>query len=262
MSSRDQALIADPAAAWDSAATAWDDFVEAGLDYWRTEVHGPSLLNACGDVAGQRALDLGCGQGWFSRQLAARGARVEAVDMSEGQIANARRHEAARPLGITYHHLDATRIAERWPAGHFDLVTACMALQDTPHAGQILTAARRVLTPEGRMAFSIVHPLASAPHHQWQQNDEDANVAMCVGRYFESGPFVLNWTMERLREHWATPAWHRTLTDWSRLITDAGFAIVHLDEPHPMPEQIARNSKLASALVFPFFLVCGLRPAR
>ncbi len=47
----DEALIADPAAAWDAAAPAWDDFVETGLDYWRTEVHGPALLAACGDVS-------------------------------------------------------------------------------------------------------------------------------------------------------------------------------------------------------------------
>ena len=63
MPSRDEVLITDPAAAWDAAATAWDEFVETGLDYWRTEVHGPALLAACGDIHDQRVLDLGCGQG-------------------------------------------------------------------------------------------------------------------------------------------------------------------------------------------------------
>ncbi len=38
MSTTDDDLIADPAAAWD-AAPAWDNFVETGLDHWRTEVH-------------------------------------------------------------------------------------------------------------------------------------------------------------------------------------------------------------------------------
>src|SRR5215213_9725932 len=59
MPSRDEALITDLAAAW-------------------------------GDVRGQRVLDLGYGQGWFSRQLAQRGAHVVGVDFSAGQIANAR----------------------------------------------------------------------------------------------------------------------------------------------------------------------------
>jgi len=122
--------VLDPAAAWGEAADAWDAFVESGADYHRTELHGPALLDVCGDVRGLRVLDLGCGQGWFSRRPAGRGARVVGVDAAAPMIAHARRHEAARPLGIVYHHLDAARVAERWPAGAFDLVTACMALHD------------------------------------------------------------------------------------------------------------------------------------
>lgn len=66
----------DAREAWNRGAKAWDEFVEGGADYYRTEVHGPSLLAACGKVRGLRALDLGCGQGYSSRQLAVRGARV------------------------------------------------------------------------------------------------------------------------------------------------------------------------------------------
>lgn len=260
MPTHDEELIADPAAAWDAAAEAWDEFVETGLDYWRIEVHGPPLLAACGDVSGKRALDLGCGQGWFSRQLALRGAMVTAVDMSGEQIANARRHEAEKPLGIAYYHLDARLIAERWPESNFDLVSACMMLQDTPDAGEILAAARRVLTPEGRMAFSIVHPIASTPVFEWARDEAGAKGALCINRYFASGPFVLNWTMERLTRHWATPAWHRTLTDWSQIIAAAGFAISQLDEPRATAEQVARNPKLETATRLPFSLVFTLRP--
>jgi 2-polyprenyl-3-methyl-5-hydroxy-6-metoxy-1,4-benzoquinol methylase len=262
MVTRDEALIADPVAAWDAAAEPWDEFVETGLDYWRTEVHGPPLLAACGEVSGKRALDLGCGQGWFSRQLAERGARVTAVDMSATQIANAQRHEAERPLGIAYHQLDAALVADRWPAESFDLVTACMVLQDTPDTDRILVAARRVLAPKGRMVFSIVHPIASSPVHEWVREEEGVKGAMAIDRYFDSGPFVLNWTMERLTTHWATPAWHLTFSEWSRLIADAGFTIDLLDEPRPTPEQVVQNAKFESATRFPFFLVFGLRPVR
>jgi 2-polyprenyl-3-methyl-5-hydroxy-6-metoxy-1,4-benzoquinol methylase len=259
-STRDEALIADPVAAWDAAAGPWDEFVETGLDYWRTEVHGPPLLAGCGEVSGKRVLDLGCGQGWFSRQLAYSGAEVTAVDMSAAQIRNARRHEAEKPLGIAYHQLDAALIAEHWPAESFDLVSACMVLQDTPDAGEIFKAARRVLTLQGRMAFSIVHPIASTPFHEWVRDKAGVKGAMAVDRYFDSGPFVLNWTMERLTTHWATPAWHHTLSEWSAMITDAGFTIDLLDEPRPTAEQVARNPKFESAIRFPFFLIVGLRP--
>ena len=94
------------------AAAAWDEFVESGDDFYRTEVHGPGLLEACGNVEGVRVLDLGCGQGWFSRRLAENGAEVAGVDISERQIENALRHETSRPLGIEYRLLPAERIPD------------------------------------------------------------------------------------------------------------------------------------------------------
>jgi 2-polyprenyl-3-methyl-5-hydroxy-6-metoxy-1,4-benzoquinol methylase len=259
-SSRDDALIADPAAAWDAAAAAWDNFVETGLDYWRTEIHGPALLAACGDVRGLRVLDLGCGQGWFTRQLAEHGASVVGVDFSNGQLANARQHETAHPVGIEYRHLDAADVGDYWPAATFDLITACMALHDSPDAARILTAARRVLKPAGRLAFSIVHPVAASPHHEWVRNEQGDKGALAIDRYFESGPYVIDWTMARLTTHWATPQWHRTLEEWSALIAEVGFAIARLHEPRPTAEQARKNPKMIPAARIPFFLVVELLP--
>lgn len=36
--------------AWDAGAEAWEEFVESGADYYRTEVHGPALLDVCGEI--------------------------------------------------------------------------------------------------------------------------------------------------------------------------------------------------------------------
>src|SRR5688572_6587994 len=117
---------------WDESADAWDDFVESGLDYYRTELHGPALLELCVDVRSLDVLDLGCGQGWFARQLARRGARVIGVDWSERLIEHARRHEAREPLGIAYCVGDAARAERTFAAASFDLITGCMSIMDMP----------------------------------------------------------------------------------------------------------------------------------
>jgi 2-polyprenyl-3-methyl-5-hydroxy-6-metoxy-1,4-benzoquinol methylase len=259
MCESDDALIADPIAAWDAVADLWDDFVETGLDYWRTEVHGPALLAACGDLPGKRALDLGCGQGWFSRQLAVVGAQVTAVDMSSRQIANALRHEAEQPLGIAYHELDARYIARRWAAESFDLVTACMVLQDTPDAGEILHAARGVLTPGGQIALSFPHPVTTGPNAGWVPTEDAHKGARQIDHYFSTGPSVLDWRMTRLTHHWRTPQWHRTLEEWSSLIEAAGLCITRMVEPRPTEEQLAANPNLEPATRIPYFLVLTLR---
>ena len=83
----------DARAAWNEGAEAWEAFVESGDDYYRHEVHGPALLAACEPVDGLAVLDLGCGQGYFSRLLARRGAQVIGIDIADQAIAYARQHE-------------------------------------------------------------------------------------------------------------------------------------------------------------------------
>lgn len=252
----------DARAAWDRGAAAWDEFVESGNDYYRTEVHGPALLAACGEVRGRRTLDLGCGQGYFARRLAERGARVVGVDLSEAQIASARRHEAARPLGIAYRSLDAARVAEHWPPGSFDLVTAGMSLQDMPDAAGALQAARATLPKSGRLVCSIPNPLTDTPFREWERDERGEKVALKIDRYFESGPRLTRWTMARLSAHWETPYWYRTLGEWSVLVADAGFLIRRLHEARPTAEQVARNPALDDCRRLPYFLIFDLVPAR
>lgn len=255
---QEDAAELDPGTAWDRAAAPWDIFVESGADFWRSEVHGPALVAACGDVTGLRVLDLGCGQGWFSRQLAQQGAKVVGVDISAAQIANAGRHEAEQPLGIAYYHLDATRVAERWPVRSFDLVTACMVLHDLPDATAVLAVARQVVVPEGRMIFSIVHPLTNTPYHGWVRDEHGRKTVMTLDRYFDVGRRIEHWNMARLTATWEAPVWHRTLSEWSEAITAAGLAIRRLSEPRPTPEQVERYPAFEPATRMPYFLIVEL----
>jgi 2-polyprenyl-3-methyl-5-hydroxy-6-metoxy-1,4-benzoquinol methylase len=252
----------DARAVWNRGAAAWDVFLEQGGDYYRTEVHGPALLAACGELAGLRVLDLGCGQGYFSRQLAERGAQVTGVDFAAGQIANARRHETDQPLGIAYEVLDAARVGERWPPASFELVTACMALHDMPDALGALCGARRVLTTSGRLIFSIPHPCTHTSFRQWERDEQGGKIALKIDRYFMSGPRVTHWNMGRVQDHWETPYWYKTLAEWSTLIAEAGFLIRRLHEPRPTEEQVARNPNLDDCFRLPYFLIFELMIAR
>ena len=51
-------------------------------DFVKQHLLNPHVLRLLGDVRGRRILDAGAGQGYFSRMLAARGARVVAPPMS------------------------------------------------------------------------------------------------------------------------------------------------------------------------------------
>ena len=244
--------------AWDEAAASWEDFVESGKDWYRLGLHGPALLRACGEVKGLRVLDLGCGQGYFTRLLAQAGARVTGIDLSGQQIANALRHEQEQPLGCEYFVLDAARAAERWPEPSFDLVTACMALDDMPDPGIVLQVARRLLKPGGRCVFSAVHPVMDAPMRGWEKDGTGRKVMLKLGRYFDSGPACCPWTMARLKRYWTTPFVRLTVDGWSEAIEQAGFLIRRIYEPRPTLEDVAREPQLEDCRDFPSFVIFDL----
>lgn len=250
----------DARRSWDESADAWNEFVEDGLDVHRSYVHGPALLEACLPVRGARVLDLGCGQGWFSRQLAGAGASVTALDWSPRLIEHARAHEAKAPLGIEYRVLDAAELGASFAPGSFELVTACMAVADMPDPIPVLAAAARVLTPAGRIVFSVPNPVTDSPHRAWRYDEAGRKVALEIDRYFDAPSQVLQWTMARLREHFATVQYRYTLEDWSCAFEEAGLVIRRLREPRPSAETLAALPQLSGAARVPYFLIFELVP--
>ena len=61
---------------WDYAAEAFAELQASGNDYYRTGFFGPAQIDLCGDVSGLAVLDIGCGAGYFSRELSKRGKQL------------------------------------------------------------------------------------------------------------------------------------------------------------------------------------------
>lgn len=248
----------DSRAAWNVGADAWDEFVESGADYYRHAIHGPALLRACEPVQALDILDLGCGQGFFCRELAKRGARVVAIDVADQQIAYAKLHEQQEPLGIEYHVMSATRAAEHLQERRFHLVTACMALHDMANVAAILRSTFALLPKGGRMVFSIPHPCTDTPFREWELDQAGNKTALKIDHYFDSGPAICHWNMKRLKYHWETPYWRYTLSEWSEMIAEAGFLIRRIHEPRPTEEQVQQNPHLEDSCRLPIFLIFDL----
>src|ERR1700733_14700825 len=67
---------------WESNALARTLLARQGWDVYRDAVNTPAFLDLLPDVTGKRGLDVGCGEGHNTRQLAQRGARMFAVDVA------------------------------------------------------------------------------------------------------------------------------------------------------------------------------------
>ena len=87
---------------WNNNAEAWTVLARAGYDLYRDHLNTPGFFQILPDVNGLYGLDIGCGEGYNTRLLAARGARMDAIDVAEIFIQKAIEEEQINPLGIKY----------------------------------------------------------------------------------------------------------------------------------------------------------------
>ena len=147
---------------WDQKAAYWDERFGEGNDFHRTVVE-PAADRLLGIREGERVLDVACGNGAYSRHLAALGARVLAVDFSASFLELARRRtteQAEQADRIEYRLVDAADLDALLALGHhaFDAVVANMALMDMADIEPLARAITQLLTPSGRLVFTVLHP--------------------------------------------------------------------------------------------------------
>jgi ubiquinone/menaquinone biosynthesis C-methylase UbiE len=98
---------------------------------------------------GDRALDLGCGDGRFTAELAGAGATVLGVDVAEAALERAR----ARNPGLDF-QLVETDADLPLADNSFDLVWASEVIEHISDTARWLSEVRRVLVPRGRLLIT------------------------------------------------------------------------------------------------------------
>lgn len=243
--------------AWDRASDAWAQGQASGRDFYRYEFFGPAHVALCGEVRGLRVLDVGCGSGYLSRELARRGASVVGVDISPRMIAHAMRLEADASEGIEYRVLDASALPADFDAGSFDMATSCLALQDMPDVPRVLGGVRTLLRPGGRFVASITHPCTDTQLRRWELDADGAKRWLCIDRYFDRGPLQYEWS--GWGDEFTTEAIHAPLEDWVRWILESGFRLGGLQEPCPTEQAVRSRPELEDAARVPYYLLFDLQ---
>lgn len=127
------------------------EYQASKLQPWRTHIERATLLQILGSIEGCLALDLACGEGYYTRLLRRLGAeKACGIDLSSKMIDLAREQELAEGLGIEYRVGDARAIDYE---ASFDLVFAAYLLNYASNAVELhamCQAIGRSLKPGGR----------------------------------------------------------------------------------------------------------------
>ena len=189
-------------------------------------VWGPEGLDEAdagllGDVRGRAVLEVGCGAGQCTRWLRSRGASAVGVDLSFRQLRHGRRIDEGTRVDAPAVCADAAALP--FGTGAFDL--ACSAYGALPFVADVdavMGEVARVLRPGGRWVFSVSHPV------RWAFADDPGPAGLVAEHsYFDRTPYAETDSAG----HPSYVEHHRTLGDWVRAVTAAGFTLADLVEP-------------------------------
>lgn len=107
-------------------------------------------------LAVKKVLDVGCGGGLLSEGMAARGATVTGIDLSEKALGVARLHLLETGRQAEYRLIAAEALADEQP-GAFDIVTCLEMLEHVPDPAQTIAACARLVKPGGQVFFSTLN---------------------------------------------------------------------------------------------------------
>ena len=221
--------------------------VRAGYDRWAgvydhdanplQALEEPHVRAAMGEVLGHEVLDLGCGTGRHTAWLVEAGARVTAVDFSDGMLEEARRRvpPGGRVRFVPHDLHDPLPL----PDASFDAVVSGLVLEHLRELGTFFREARRVLRPGGRAVVSAMHPAMFLRGSQARFTDPD------------SGEVVMPGSLP-----------HR-IGDFVMAVLGAGFVLRGVDEFAPDAGFAGRFPRAERYVGWPMLVVLSMRvPSR
>jgi 2-polyprenyl-3-methyl-5-hydroxy-6-metoxy-1,4-benzoquinol methylase len=197
---------------WHQNARAWSVAISEQQIASRKLVTDRSIIDAVVSCNARKVLDIGCGEGWLTRELTARGMDVLGVDVVPAFINKSQTQGAGRFEVASYAEIAAGKLGEK-----FDLAVANFSLFGNESVTDLFRSIPSLLTDRGTVIVQTLHPLV-----------------VCGELPYSDGWRASSWA--GFSDDFTDPApWYfRTVATWVDLFTTHGFTIAEIREPlHP-----------------------------
>ena len=198
---------------WMANADAWTRAVREGRIESRRVATDAAIVGAVLERKPGRVLDLGCGEGWLMRELAAHGVDVVGLDVAMELVVAAEETGGGRYRCCSYDEVvdDPTRAG-----GPYDVIACNFSLLGAELV-PLLRALRENLDAGGALVIQTVHPWTACGEEPYADGWRTETFAGFGGEFAEPMPWYF-----------------RTGASWMDALRESGFQVATLREPiHP-----------------------------
>ncbi|MES1946079.1 methyltransferase family protein [Salinisphaera sp. C84B14] len=197
--------------AWHDNAAAWVHAIhQHGIASRRTTDR--AIVDTVLDCGPERVLDIGCGEGWLLRALAAEDIACTGID-AVPELIDAAREKCVNPnvdLKVcAYEDLADAEFAEP-----FDMAVCNFSLLGEDSVDDALAGAARAVVPGGLLVIQTLHPLTACGDRPYIDGWRSASGA-CLGSGFQDD----------------APWYFRTLGRWLELVNSGDWRLAAVEEP-------------------------------
>ncbi|MCU0545765.1 MAG: class I SAM-dependent methyltransferase [Oscillatoriaceae cyanobacterium Prado104] len=197
---------------WEKNALAWTVAVREGQIESRKQITDRAIVDAILNCQPSSVLDLGCGEGWLVRELAARKITALGTDAVPAQIAAAQHFGSGDFRAISYEDISAGKLKVS-----VDVVVSNFSLLGKESVEGIFKAVPSLLNASGSFIVQTLHPVLVCGDFPYRDGWRDGSWAGFSKDFTEPAPWYF-----------------RTLESWIKLFVVSGFRLQEVREPlHP-----------------------------
>lgn len=248
---------------WGNVADWYDDYLENNQDTYQAKVIWPNLLRLLEIKSGEKILDLACGSGFFSREMAKvdKSVEITGTDIS-GELIKLAKSNSANLINIKYFNSRAEKLTDL-ENNYFDKIICVLAMQNIENIKSVFGEMSRVIKSSGKILLVLNHPAFRIPGaSSWLWDDVSKTQARRLDKYMSESKSEILMHPGQAENSEKTVSFHRPLQHYFKLIASAGLAVTRLEEwishkssetgPRKIAEDQARHE-------FPLFLCLELK---
>ena len=195
---------------WRKNAPAWTVAVREGRIESR-QITDRAIVDAVLSRSPRSVLDIGCGEGWLVRQVAAKNIRVIGVDVVPALIDAAQRAGGGDFRVMSYEGIAAGRLGVS-----VDVVVCNFSLLGKESVEGVFRAVPSLLNSRGSLIVQTLHPVTACGDLPYRDGWRQGSWVGCGTGFSEPAPWYF-----------------RTLERWRTMFAENGILLCEVVEPVP-----------------------------